>query len=335
LPFLASFSCLWCGTAHTVRSPDDLEGWAQLCPDCVGKAGDNGFLRFRLRQALTERSAVARTGVAAEADQTAQAAEAGQRAEADDVIVARPGDTVVTAAQPPAGGPDVSTTDADRSMIDYYEARAPEYDDWYLRRGRYARGAIHDAAWNAELDAAGRWLDGLPWRGEIVELAAGTGWWSPLLASRGELSLYDASPAALERARERLVAHNLRAHLHVRDAWAEPDRAVDGLFLGFWLSHVPRERLGEFLALARRWLKPDGRLAFIDSLSDPASSAADHPEPAKDLSLRRLADGREFTIVKIYYTPDELTAALARAGFEDVEVTTTGRFFLMASARAA
>ena len=60
VPFRASFSCLWCGTAHTVRSPDDLEGWAQLCPDCVGKAGDNGFLRFRLRQALTERSAAAR-----------------------------------------------------------------------------------------------------------------------------------------------------------------------------------------------------------------------------------------------------------------------------------
>jgi len=309
LPFLASFSCLWCGTAHTVRSPDDLEGWAQLCPDCVGKAGDNGFLRFRLRQALTERSAAARIGVAV------------------------PTEAVPVAASPAAAsGPAI---DPERSMVDYYEARAPEYDDWYLRRGRYARGAIHDAAWHAELDSAGRWLDGLPWNGEIVELAAGTGWWSPLLASRGELSLYDASPAALDRARERLVAHNLRAHLHVRDAWAEPDRSVDGLFLGFWLSHVPRERLAEFLALARRWLTPDGRLAFIDSLPDPASSAADHPEPANDLSLRRLADGREFTIVKVFYTPAELVAALGAAGFEDVEVTTTGRFFLTASARAA
>ena len=47
-------------------------------------------------------------------------------------------------------------------MLAYYEARAPEYDDWYLRRGRYERGPIHDAAWNAELDIAGRWLDELP-----------------------------------------------------------------------------------------------------------------------------------------------------------------------------
>ena len=305
MPFRASFSCLWCGTAHTVRASDDLEGWAQLCPDCVGKAGDNNFLRFRLRQALTERSAAARGGAPAAAP--------------------------AVAAVPATA----SATDPERSMIDYYEARAPEYDDWYLRRGRYARGAIHDAAWNAELDAAGRWLDALPWQGEIVELAAGTGWWSPLLASRGELSLYDASPAALDRARERLVAHDLRAHLHVRDAWAAPDRAVDGLFMGFWLSHVPRERLDDFLALARAWLKPGGRFAAIDSLADTASGAADHPEPADDLAVRRLADGREFTIVKVFYEPDELAAALERARFDEVQVATTGRFFLTASARAA
>ena len=202
--------------------------------------------------------------------------------------------------------------DPEAALVPYYEARAGEYDDWYLRRGRYERGAIHDAAWNAELDMAGRWLDALPIRGEIVELAAGTGWWSPLLASKGELSLYDANAATLDRARDRLVAHGLRAHIHVRDAWAEPDRAVDAVFAGFWLSHIPRARLGSFLGLVHRWLKPGGRFAFIDSLPDPQSSAADHPTPADDVSVRRLDDGREFTIVKVFYTPAELEAALLR-----------------------
>ena len=296
MPFRASFECLWCGAAHTCRAPGDLEGWAQLCPECVGKAGDNGFLRFRLRQALTERGADA----------------SGQTA---------PTQTAPTQAAPIAD-----------EMVAYYEARAPEYDDWYLRRGRYERGAIHDAAWNAELDMAGRWLDALPMAGEIVELAAGTGWWSPLLASKGDLSMYDAASAPLDRARERLVAHRLRAHLHVRDAWAEPDRAVDALFAGFWLSHVERDRLPAFLQIARRWLKPGGRFAFIDSLPDQASGAADHPIPTDDRATRRLADGREFSIVKVYYTPDELRSALIGAGFGVVDVTTSGRFFLMGSA---
>ena len=143
-------------------------------------------------------------------------------------------------------------------MRDYYAARAPEYDDWYLRRGRYSRGPARDLAWHAELDQATAWLDRVPFSGDIVELAAGTGWWSPLLAQKGELSMYDANPGPLEIARERLVAHHLRAHLHVRDAWAEPDREVDGVFCGFWLSHVPEARLADFLGLASRWLRPGG-----------------------------------------------------------------------------
>ena len=327
MPFRATFACLWCGDAYTCRGPDDLEGWAQLCSSCVGKAGDNGFLRFRLHQALTERGAAA-AGHAP----PATCAHLGRDRRCR-TVVAGTAEQLPGRSSAPADAA-VATADRDAEMLAYYEARAPEYDDWYLRRGRYERGPVHDAAWNAELDAAGRWLDALPIHGEIVELAAGTGWWSPLLADKGELSLYDGASAPLDRARERLVAHRLRAHLHVRDAWAEPDRAVDALFTGFWLSHVPRARLDEFLGIVRRWLKPGGIFAFIDSRPDPQSSAIDHPTPADDASVRRLDDGREFTVVKVYYEPAELEAALARAGFDDAAVTTTGRFFLTGSARA-
>src|SRR3954469_11495749 len=269
MPFRASFDCLWCGSGHVCRGPDDLEGWAQLCSDCVGKAGDNAFLRFRLHQALTERGAATATIKPATATATSG------------TTTAAPATEIASSTAP-------APTATDAEMLAYYEARAPEYDDWYLRRGRYERGPVHDAAWNAELDMAGRWLDALPITGEIVELAAGTGWWSPLLAAKGELSMYDGNPGPLDRARERLVAHRLRAHLHVRDAWVEPDRQVDAVFTGFWLSHVPRDRFDAFLALVRRWLKPGGLFAFIDSLPDPQSSATDHPTPADDLSIRRL-----------------------------------------------
>ncbi len=301
MPFRATFACLWCGTSHQTRGPDDIEGWAQLCPDCVGKAGDNGFLRFRLHQALTERGALASSG-------TGTPAPAAESADA--------------------------SADPGAEMLAYYQARAPEYDDWYLRRGRYERGPVHDTAWHAELDLAGRWLDALPIGGEIVELAAGTGWWSPLLAAKGELSIYDGASGPLDRARERLVAHRLRAHIHVRDAWAEPDRQVDAVFTGFWLSHVPRDRLTEFLMIVRRWLRPGGVFAFIDSRPDPQSSAVDHPAPGEDRSRRRLADGREFTVIKVYYEPGDLERSLLEAGFTGPAVSATGRFFLTGSAAA-
>jgi SAM-dependent methyltransferase len=292
--FRATFDCLWCGTPHAVRAADDLEGYAQLCPACIGRAGENGFLRFRLKTALAERSAALEA-----ASSTASSA----------------------------------TDDVGAEMQAYYAARAAEYDDWYLRRGRYARGPVHDLAWNADLDAATLWLDALPLQGEIVELAAGTGWWSTLLAGKGALSIYDAVEAPLDRARERLLAHGLRAHIHVRDAWAEPDRPVDALFCGFWLSHVPRARLAEFLGLARRWLKPGGTFAFIDSRPDPHSGALDQAVSAEaEISERRLADGREYRVVKVFWQPAELEAALLAAGFGTARVTTTSRFFLLGSA---
>jgi demethylmenaquinone methyltransferase/2-methoxy-6-polyprenyl-1,4-benzoquinol methylase len=297
--FRASFACLWCGTAHTTRAPDDLEGWAQLCPACLGRAGENPFLRFRLHAAMADRAAAGRHGE-----------EAGT-------------------ATPAAPVAPVAAMETDE-MVAYYEARAPEYDDWYLRRGRYAHGPIDDMAWQADLDAATTWLDGLPLGGRIVELAAGTGWWSPLLATKGELWCYDAASAPLDRARERLLAHRLRAHLHVRDAWADPELAADALFTGFWLSHVPRARLADFLGLAARWLRSGGTYAFIDSRFDRQSSAVDHrPSREEETSLRRLNDGRTFSIPKIYYEPGELEAALRAAGFATATVSTTPRFFLL------
>jgi SAM-dependent methyltransferase len=385
MPFRDAFECLWCGAPWSTRGPDDLEGFAQLCPDCIGRAGDNEFLRFRLKAALDERArtmAPAGPGPASSAPAvsassapavsassapavsassapavSASSAPAVSASSAPAVVSSPPGSAApspAVAPSPPgsaAPSPAAAAPVADRpesavaagelsaEMIAYYEARAGEYDDWYLRRGRYERGPVHDQVWAAELDVATLWLDGLAWSGEIVELAAGTGWWSPLLATKGELSIYDAAEAPLDRARDRLLAHRLRAHIHVRDAWLEPDRAVDGLFCGFWLSHVPRARLADFLALARRWLRPGGMLAFIDSRSDPESGATDQPAPSAaedDLGLdrRRLADGREFRVVKVHYEPAELRAALLAAGFASAEVTATPRFFLLGQATA-
>ncbi|MGH2406724.1 MAG: class I SAM-dependent methyltransferase [Candidatus Limnocylindrales bacterium] len=255
MPFRAAFDCLWCGRHWETRTPEDLEGWAQLCADCLGSAGDNDFRRARLKAGLAER-----------------AGSAGR---------------AVVAVAPPPGVP-----------------QGLERDDWYLRRGRFAEGHIDDTAWQMELDAATLWVDRLALSGEIVELAAGTGWWSPLLAGKGELWVYDASPESLDRARQRLVAHGLRAHLHPRDPWTEPDRTVHAVFCGVWLSQVPAERLVDFLTLVRRWLKPGGRFAFLDV--SPGSAR----------------------------TPAALEAMLIAAGFEAASVMATARFFILGTAVA-
>ncbi len=320
MPVRKTFDCLWCGQRWTVRDRQDLEAWAHLCPECLGRAGDNPFLRARLRAALAERA-----GAGPEAG-------AGSDANAGHAALARhaapPGRDTRTAVATAAPDP----TDAD--LIAYYDARAPEYDDFYLRRGRYRRGVIDDMAWQMELDQATAWLDDVAFSGRIVELASGTGWWSPLLAAKGELWCYDAAAAPLELARRRLVAHHLLAHLHQRDAWAPPEPPpAGGLFTGFWLSHVPRHRLADFLRLARAWLAPGGTYAFIDSRLDPGSGAVGNEwDAATEVATRRLSDGRVFQVPKVFYEPAELERALGTAGFSSATVTTTGRFFLLGRA---
>jgi len=310
VPVRETFDCLWCGQRWTVRDRQDLEAWAHLCPECLGRAGDNPFLRARLRAALAERAAVAREPTPAEREE---------------VPAGRPAPAAPTPTEP-----------SDAEIVAYYEARAAEYDDFYLRRGPYRRGVIDDMAWQMELDHATAWLDDVPFDGRIVELASGTGWWSPLLAARGELWCYDAAAAPLELARQRLVAHHLLAHLHQRDAWAPPEPPpAGGLFTGFWLSHVPRHRLADFLRLARAWLAPGGTYAFIDSVLDPASGAVGNEwDAATEIATRGLADGRVFRLPKVFYRPAELELALGTAGFSASTVATTGRFFLLGRATA-
>ena len=70
----------------------------------------------------------------------------------------------------------------------------------------------------------------------------------------------------------------------------------------------------------RSALRPAGRVFLIDS---GPPEVADEGE----LQVRQLADGREFTIVKRFWQPDELADRVADLGFElDLRLTHNGLF---------
>jgi len=214
-------------------------------------------------------------------------------------------------------------------QLEYYRARANEYDHWWLRQGRYDRGAALNARWFAEAALVSSALAAFRPSGRVLELACGTGIWSePLLAFASHLTALDGSSEmlAINSARLRSTAVlYLEADLF---QW-RPTQQFDVVFFAFWLSHVPPERFAEFWQLVHSCLAPGGRVFFVDSRRDPTSTAVDHhlPEPASTVLRRRLNDGREFQIYKVFYDPVDLTERLCALGWQ-FDIRQTDHYFL-------
>jgi trans-aconitate methyltransferase len=109
----------------------------------------------------------------------------------------------------------------------------------------------------------------------------------------------------------------------------QPDGRYDVVFFGFWLSHVPWERFAPFWDKVRSCLAPGGRAFLVDSLPDPTSTAADQVLPTANATtmLRRLNDGREFTVVKVFHQPDDLAVRLGELGWQ-MMVRATADYFV-------
>jgi len=214
----------------------------------------------------------------------------------------------------------------------YYNERAAEYDQWWLRIGRYDRGQQENDIWFAEQEQARAAFDMLDWSGDIVELAGGTGIWTAWLAQRANsVTVLDGSWEMIAINAARLSTQGLapKGSHHKLDLFEwEPDRTWDGLFVGYFLSHVPAARYERMLATIAAAIRPGGAFAMLDGRREERSSAADQPLPGPDTEImtRRLNDGREFTIVKRYDEPEELRAALARHGIRATANVTATHF---------
>ena len=219
-----------------------------------------------------------------------------------------------------------------KDQIAYYRARAGEYDEWWFRTGRYDRGAEFNAQWHAETaaveSALAAWLAARR-AAHVLELACGTGLFTRLIAPRVErLTAVDASPEVIAINRARVGAGNVDYHEADIFAW-RPTQRYDVVFFSFWLSHVPDERFAGFWSLVGASLAPGGAAYLIDSAFDPTSTAKDHVLPGREAGIvtRRLNDGREFKIVKLFYEPGVLAAKLEPLGWR-AQLSQTARYFI-------
>lgn len=219
----------------------------------------------------------------------------------------------------------------------YYRARAPEYDEWWQRTGRFDRGAGSAEEWHRQVTRIESALRAFGATGDVVELAGGTGWWTQHLAdSARSLTVVDSSPEALDINRERVARSDVEYVAADLFSW-EPYRTYDHVFFSFWLSHVPRSRFADFWNLVRSCRAPGGRVFFIDNRRDPLQTGEiDDPYVvgrSPDLDRRRLHGGTEYHVVEIFYEPDELTHLLAAQGWTATLDAT--RWFIFGEAHPA
>lgn len=216
-----------------------------------------------------------------------------------------------------------------QEMRTYYQARAHEYDEWFYRQGRYSLGAEANARWFAEADEVFAALDTLHLTGDVLELAPGTGIWTErLIRTAATVTAVDASSEMIEINRAKVSSKRVSYLQGDLFSW-QPGRTYDAVLFGFWISHVPLERLDDFLRSVAAMLRPGGKVFFVDGRRTPDDSFAHDQTPAQDsqLTTRMLNDGRTFEIVKNYYDPVDLTARCTKAGF-DITVCETATYFL-------
>jgi SAM-dependent methyltransferase len=191
-------------------------------------------------------------------------------------------------------------------LAEYYRERAAEYDEVYRKPER-----------QDDLARLRQLLPALAAGRRVLEIAAGTGFWTQVLAATSAaITATDLNPETLGVAAGRDYG-SAQVRLEVADAY-QPG-AVPGdydlVFCGFWWSHLRRADVPRFLAGLRRAVAPGTGLILLDNRYVPGSN---HPvtrtsQDGDTYQLRRLADGRQYEVLKNFPGRDQLESDLAGA----------------------
>ena len=187
----------------------------------------------------------------------------------------------------------------------YYDRRANEYEQIYAR---------NDPVRQSELAAIAEALRAALARRRVLEVACGTGYWTSVVAPAAKCVVAtDLSSEMLAIARQKPLGHR-RVQFRVADAHLLCDvpGSFDAALAMFWLSHVPKARLHQFLTQLHARLEPATTVFLADNIYVPGVGGELVRRPGCEDSFKRrtLADGSEHEIVKNYYEPDHLSDLL-------------------------
>lgn len=196
------------------------------------------------------------------------------------------------------------------NMAAYYARRASEYDKVYLKPERQAELRAMEATMPEPF--AGR---------RVLEIACGTGWWTPHGAAHAAHWLAtDLNPETMAVAQEKSMP--VSVEFRAVDAYTldglRADERFDAAFSGCWWSHVPLARLPAWLATLHARLAPGALVRHLDNSFVMQSSTPISRRDAEGNSyqLRTLDDGSTHEVLKNFPTREQAVGALGHRARE-------------------
>jgi ubiquinone/menaquinone biosynthesis C-methylase UbiE len=193
--------------------------------------------------------------------------------------------------------------DITERMRGYYAQRAATYERVYFKPERQDDLRAMEAALAAPF--AGR---------RVLEIACGTGWWTPHGAQDAASWLAtDLNPETMAIAQAKALPPSVRfAQVDAYTLAELGTQTFDAAFAGCWWSHVPLQRLPGWLATLHARLAPGARVVMLDNSyvqtsSTPIARRDEHGNTYQD---RTLDDGSVHEVLKNFPTPDEAIAVL-------------------------
>ena len=191
----------------------------------------------------------------------------------------------------------------------YYAARASEYD--------LSAGYLNQEADQLRLAKKRRYQQ-LFQGHDVLEIACGTGFWTEVVAETAKSVVATDVNAEMISLAEARCARFQHVACHLADAYAldQLPGTFTAAFAVWWWSHMPKERVREFLLALHRRLVPGALVLFVDQLRYEVSSlrglATQRHEDSdgNTIEQRVLSDGRSYDIVKNFPVEQELVPSL-------------------------
>ena len=194
-------------------------------------------------------------------------------------------------------------SDITESMRSYYAQRAAYYERVYFKPER-----------QPNLRAMEAWLPQQFAGRRVLEIAAGTGWWTPHGARDAQSWLAtDLNPETMAVARSKALPACVQfAEVDAYSFEQIQGQTFTGAFAGCWWSHVPLARLPGWLESLHARLEPGARVVMLDNSYVQTSSTPLSRCDAEGNTYqnRTLDDGSVHEVLKNFPTREEAFAAV-------------------------